>query len=265
MLYCFQIGHLCGCILLFWTFFATGHLAPNRCTELNRSHSQIPRWARYSCLSIFLGIVTHEDFKGVWRQQSIKPIEIQQLLGVWIQMQFELTFTFYLFFYSKCTCCIWPHGSETLLGCWDCVAQWLLPFSKCGPACSPPLGLCPGIFSSAPKNLLHTSGAPFMWDFSLSELPGWCYQETWIVITVWTFTCQHVSDTELYFAFQPSIPEVLSASQMFAAGRAAIFCGCVWCRKMEMLLKWKQLVTTALSAGEGRILATWPFEVWTQK
>ena len=153
----------------------------------------------------------------------------------------------------------WPHGSETLLGCWDCVAQWLLPFSKCGPACSPPLGLCPGIFSSAPKNLLHTSGAPFMWDFSLSELPGWCYQETWIVIMS---TCQWHRAVLCFPAFHPRGAVCLSDVCSWASSNFLWLC---MCRKMEMLLKWKQLVTTALSAGEGRILATWPFEVWTQK
>lgn len=88
-----------------------------------------------------------------------------------------------------------------------------------------------------------------MWNFSLFVLGDATRRSG--LSPVWIFMSQDVSDTDLYFAFQLSIPEVLSASQLFAAGRAAIFCGCVWCRKMEMLLKWKQLVATALSAGGG--------------
>lgn len=144
---------------------------------------------------------------------------------------------FYFIYFS--TLNVVDHGSQTLLGCWCCVAQWLLPFSKCGPAC----------WTQACIHLLRASGAPFMWNFSLFGLCDATRRSG--LSPVWIFMSQDVSDTDLYFAFQLSIPEVLSASQLFAAGRAAIFCGCVWCQKMEMLLKWKQLVATALSAGGG--------------
>lgn len=75
-------------------------------------------------------------------------------------------------------------------------------------------------------------------------------------------TCQWHRAVLCFPAFHPRGAVCLSDVCSWASSNFLWLC---MCRKMEMLLKWKQLVTTALSAGEGRILATWPFEVWTQK
>lgn len=122
-------------------------------------------------------------------------------------------------------------------------------------------GLHPGIFSSAPKNLLHTSGAPFMWNFSLFGLCDVTRRCGLSSVWIFTSTCQWHRSVLCFPAFHPQGAVCLSDLCSWVGSNFLWLCVVPEDGNASEM----EAISCLSSQRWGRILATWPFEVWTQR